>query len=102
MSPRRMLVGMAVGLGLGLAAHFFAPGAPWVDWIARNVATPIGQIFLRLLFMLVIPLILSALVVGILGLELSQLGRLGVRTLLYAVGVSAIAAAIGLVLVNVF
>jgi DAACS family dicarboxylate/amino acid:cation (Na+ or H+) symporter len=97
-----MLLGMGVGLGLGLAAHFLAPGAPWVDWVARNVATPIGQVFLRLLFMLVVPLILSALVVGIVGLELSQLGRLGVRTLIYAVAVSAIAAAIGLVLVNVF
>ncbi len=50
--------------------------------------------------MLVVPLILSALVVGIGGLELSQLGRLGVRTLGYTVGVSAIAALIGLFLVN--
>jgi DAACS family dicarboxylate/amino acid:cation (Na+ or H+) symporter len=51
--------------------------------------------------MLVVPLILSALVVGIVGLDLAQLGRLGVRTLAYAVAVSAIAALIGLVLVNV-
>src|SRR5215213_8745960 len=101
MSPRRMLIGLAVGVLAGLAAHFLAPGAPWVDWLATNVASPIGQIFLRLLFMLVIPLILSALVVGVAGIDLRDLGRLGLRTLLYAGGVSLVAAAIGLVLVNV-
>jgi DAACS family dicarboxylate/amino acid:cation (Na+ or H+) symporter len=100
MNPRRMLAGMLVGLALGLGAHLLAPGAPWVDWVAKNLAAPLGQIFLRLLFMLVVPLILSALVVGIAGLDLSQLGRLGVRTLGYATGVSAIAALIGLGLVN--
>jgi dicarboxylate/amino acid:cation (Na+ or H+) symporter, DAACS family len=100
-SPRRMLWGMATGLFLGLAANFFAPGAAWVEWVASHLAAPVGQIFLRLLFMLVVPLILSALVVGIVGLDLAQLGRLGVRTLIYAVGVSAIAALIGPVLVNV-
>ena len=102
MSPRSMFIGMIAGLVLGVAAHLLAPGAAWVEILVKYVATPIGQVFLRLLFMLVIPLILSALVVGIAGLELGQLGRLGVRTLLYAVGVSAAAAAIGLVLVNVF
>ena len=100
MNPRRMLLGMLVGLSLGLAAHLLAPDAAWVGWAASHLAAPIGQIFLRLLFMLVVPLILSALVVGIVSLDLAQLGRLGVRTLGYAVGVSAIAALIGLTLVN--
>ena len=96
-----MLIGLVVGLVAGLLAHFLAPGAAWVDWIATNVATPVGQIFLRLLFMLVIPLILSALVVGVAGIDLRELGRLGLRTLAYAGGVSFIAASVGLFLVNV-
>jgi DAACS family dicarboxylate/amino acid:cation (Na+ or H+) symporter len=100
MSHRRMLIGMLAGAGLGLAAHFLAPGAAWVDAIATYVAAPLGQIFLRLLFMLVVPLILSALVVGIAAIDLRQLGRLGVRTLAYAAGVSLVAAVIGLALVN--
>jgi DAACS family dicarboxylate/amino acid:cation (Na+ or H+) symporter len=69
--------------------------------VAANLASPVGQIFLRLLFMLVIPLILSALAVGIAGIDLHQLGRLGLRTLAYAVGVSFVAAVIGLTLVNI-
>jgi dicarboxylate/amino acid:cation (Na+ or H+) symporter, DAACS family len=100
MSPRRMLIGLLIGAGAGMAAHFFAKGAPWVDWIATNIAMPVGQIFLRLLFMLVLPLVFSALVVGIAGIELRQLGRVGLRTLAYAAGVSFVAVSIGLTLVN--
>jgi DAACS family dicarboxylate/amino acid:cation (Na+ or H+) symporter len=100
MKPRRMLLGMVIGAAAGLAAHFLAPGAAWVDWIATNLAMPVGQIFLRLLFMLVLPLVFSALVVGIAGIELRQLGRVGLRTLGYAAGLSFIAVLIGLFLVN--
>ncbi len=100
MSPRRMLIGLLIGAGAGLAAHFLAPGARWAEWIAGNVALPVGQIFLRLLFMLVLPLVFSALVVGIAGIELRELGRVGLRTLAYAAGVSLIAVLIGLTLVN--
>jgi dicarboxylate/amino acid:cation (Na+ or H+) symporter, DAACS family len=100
MNPRRMLLGMLIGAIAGLAAHFLAPGARWVDWIATNLAMPVGQIFLRLLFMLVVPLVFSALVVGIAGIDLRQLGRVGLRTLGYAAGLSFIAVLIGLFLVN--
>jgi DAACS family dicarboxylate/amino acid:cation (Na+ or H+) symporter len=100
MNPRRILLGMMIGAGAGLLAHVLAPGAPWVDWLATNLAMPIGQIFLRLLFMLVLPLVFSALVVGIASIEMRQLGRLGLRTLAYAGGLSFIAVTIGLFLVN--
>ncbi len=100
MNARRLLVGVGGGLGTGLALNFFAKGAPWVDWVASNLTYPVGTIFLRLLFMLVIPLIVSALAVGIGEIELSQLGRLGLKTLGYSVGVSLVAVLIGLGLVN--
>jgi DAACS family dicarboxylate/amino acid:cation (Na+ or H+) symporter len=100
MNPRPMLLGLVMGAGLGMAAHVLAPGAGWVEWMAANVAWPVGQIFLRVLFMLVMPLLFAALVVGIAGLELRELGRVGLRTLAWAAGVSVIAALIGLALVN--
>ena len=65
------------------------------------VTQPIGQIFLRLLFMLVIPLLFSALVVGISEMgEIRSLKRVGLRTLAYTVVVSAIAVAVSLAVVN--
>ncbi|HET9158175.1 MAG TPA: dicarboxylate/amino acid:cation symporter [Myxococcaceae bacterium] len=98
----RMLLGLVVGAGLGLVARAVWGDAPWLQWTLTNVTGPIGQIFLRLLFMLVVPMIFSALVMGVADLELRHLGRLGVRALGYTVVISSIAVLIGLVLVNVF
>jgi DAACS family dicarboxylate/amino acid:cation (Na+ or H+) symporter len=65
------------------------------------VAQPVGQIFLRLLFMLVVPLLFSALVLGVTGLgDLRHLGRVGAKTLAYTVFVSTIAVLLGVTLVN--
>ncbi len=98
----RVLIGGLVGVGGGLAAHFFGGAssvglAQFIKWVSQ----PVGQVFLRLLFMLVIPLIFSALVLGVAGLgDLKHLGRVGLRTLAYTVAVSAIAVFLGLFLVN--
>lgn len=105
-SQRKMLFAVVIGLGLGLLANVAVNseggrGAkPAVDWVVTNLATPIGQIFLRLLFLLVIPLLFSALVIGITDLDLKQLRRMGVRMLGYTVLVSGISVVIGMVLVN--
>jgi DAACS family dicarboxylate/amino acid:cation (Na+ or H+) symporter len=97
-----MVAGGVLGVGLGLAAHGAFEGDPRVRAIVTYVTGPIGQVFLRLLFMLVVPLIISALAIGIAGLrDVHKLGRIGVRTLLYTIGVSAIAVALGVLLVNV-
>ncbi len=95
-----ILVGLLAGTILGIAARGLAQGASWFDPLVDQVIYPIGQIFLRLLFMLVIPMLFSALVVGIGGLDLRGLGRIGIRTLAYTVVVSIIAVAIGMGLVN--
>ena len=96
-----MLAGGLLGAGAGLAAHAVAFGAPGLDTFIRYVTTPIGQVFLRLLFMLVIPLLISALALGVTGLgDVRQLGRIGLKTLVYTVSVSAIAVLLGVGLVN--
>jgi len=99
-----MLIGFVVGLGGGLWVNL-ALGADtgWVVWLTDNVTGPLGQIFLRLLFMMVIPLLFSALVVGVAEMgDLSALGRAGIKTLLLTILVSGVAVIIGLVMVNLF
>ena len=61
----QMLIGFVAGLVLGLIVYSTQRDAAWVDIVTTYVTQPIGQIFLRLIFMLVIPLLFSALVVGI-------------------------------------
>ncbi|HLL30292.1 MAG TPA: dicarboxylate/amino acid:cation symporter [Allosphingosinicella sp.] len=97
-----MLIGFVVGLASGLAVHMTAPGAAWVETAVTYVTGPIGQIFLRLLFMLVIPLLFSALVIGIAEMgDVRSLKRIGIKTLLFTVGISSIAVVLALVVVNV-
>ncbi len=97
----QMLIGFVIGLLAGLAVHVGAADAPWVEAVTTYVTGPIGQVFLRLLFMLVIPLLFSALVVGIdeMG-EIRSLRRVGLRTLGLTVAVSTIAVVVSIVLVN--
>ena len=98
-----MFLGLAAGIILGVAANLTAGGSPRLEWWVRNVTEPAGKIFLRLLFMLVIPLILSALSLGVAGLgDLRRLGRIGLKTFLYTVVVSAVAVLIGVGMVNLF
>ncbi|TBR14174.1 MAG: dicarboxylate/amino acid:cation symporter [Lysobacter sp.] len=98
----KVLLGFVLGTIVGLVVHFYAADAAWVQTVIAYVAKPFGQIFLNLLFMLVVPLMFSALVLGVAELgDIASLGRLGWRTLIYTAGMTAAAVAIGLVMVNI-
>jgi dicarboxylate/amino acid:cation (Na+ or H+) symporter, DAACS family len=109
----RILIGLVVGVALGLFIRSIFPAAvdpanpsggvvaPQVDKLATTVIEPLGRIFLRLVLMVVLPLVFSALVLGVVGLgDISRLGRVGVISLLFTVLLSGCAVAIGLTLVN--
>ena len=100
----KMLIGFLLGLVGGLFVHWQNGGnAEWVQWLTTWITGPVGKVFLRLLFMLVIPLLFSALVVGIAEMgDIRSLGRVGWKTLAYTVVVSSIAVVIGITLVNLF
>lgn len=95
-----MLIGLLLGATLGILASTLVPDSAVVHALVRYVSEPIGKIFIRLLLMLVIPIVFSALVLGVSELDLRQLGRIGRRTLAYTVVISSIATSIGLFLVN--
>ncbi|QDH71682.1 dicarboxylate/amino acid:cation symporter [Lysobacter alkalisoli] len=97
----RMLIGFIVGAGAGVLANFFAGQAGWLDGLIHYVTDPVGQLFLRLLFMLVMPLVFSALVLGVVEIgDPRSLGRIGGKTLLWILAVTTVAVTIGLVCVN--
>jgi DAACS family dicarboxylate/amino acid:cation (Na+ or H+) symporter len=98
----QILAGLVVGAVGGLAAGALCPPAPdgtanpALIWVVRNLAEPVGQVFMRLILMVVVPLVFSALVLGVAGLgDVRRLGRLGIRTLFYTVALSACSVAIG-------
>ena len=114
----KILLGLAMGAALGITANFALSvpddpaAAALVDadgngvsdrlqWWASRVAEPIGRVFLRLVLMVVLPLVFSALVLGVLGLgDVSRLGRVGLTSLAFTLLLSGMSVAIGLGLVN--
>ncbi len=96
-----MVAGFAVGLVGGLVVNLTAGDADWVETVTTYVTGPVGQVFLRLLFMLVIPLLFAALVTGVAEMgDIAALRRVGVRTLIFTLILSSLSVAIGLALVN--
>jgi len=103
-TPRNMLLGFAAGLIAGLLVYTFAdPSATWVQWTMTYVTGVVGTLFLRALMMLVIPLVFSALIIGVASMgDARELARLGGRMALFALLSTGIAVTSGLVLMNVF
>ena len=97
-------IGFIAGLLLGLVVHYGIGGdAGWVQGLTKYVTQPFSQLFLSLIFMLIVPLLFSALVVGLSEMgDIGSLGRIGWRTLAWTVVLSGFAVLLGLVLVNLF
>jgi len=98
----RILIGLGVGVVAGVATNYLAGGENTkVVWIIDNITQPIGQLFLRLLLMIVVPLVFSSLVVGVAGIgDIRKLGRVGLKSFGYCLVISSISVVIGLTLAN--
>jgi len=96
------LIGLAVGIIAGIAVNRLVGGDhPRVVWIVDNFTHPVGQLFLRLLLMIVVPLVFSSLVVGVAGIgDIRKLGRVGLKSFGYCLVISGISVVIGLTLAN--
>lgn len=87
---RIMLVGIVAG---GVAGYLFGPAMLAVAWI--------GELFLRMLKMVIVPLIVSSMVVGVSALgDVRRIGRIGVYTMAYFAITTGIAVVLGIVLVS--
>src|ERR1041384_1681434 len=98
----KILIGLAVGVIAGVAVNEIWGGDNTrVVWIVDNITQPVGQLFLRLLLMIVVPLVFSSLVVGVAGIgDIRKLGRVGLKSFGYCLVISAISVAIGITLAN--
>ena len=102
----RILLGLVIGAIAGAITLLIGSAAPAVLDGARRLATtvldPIGQVFLRMLFFVVIPLVFASLAYGVVQLgELRDLGPLAGRTFTLFFMNMTIAATLGLVMMNV-
>ena len=98
----KILIGLLVGVVAGVAVNrMFGGDHPRVAWVIDNFTQPVGQLFLRLLLMIVVLLVFSSLVVGVAGIgDIRKLGRVGLKSFGYCLVISAISVAIGITLAN--
>lgn len=103
---RRILRGLGLGLVLGLALRLCGANFPGFDapvqWLAAHVLDPVGQVFLRMLCFVVVPLVFGSLALGVVQLgRLEKLGPLAGRTfLLFGLNMT-VGVALGLLMMNV-
>jgi DAACS family dicarboxylate/amino acid:cation (Na+ or H+) symporter len=98
----KILIGLLVGVIAGLTANYVWGGDnPNVVWAVENFTRPVGQLFLNLLLMIVVPLVFSSLIVGVAGIgDIRKLGRIGFKSFAYTLIISGISVVIGLTLAN--
>lgn len=91
----QIFVALILGIVVGAVFHGNAT--------AMSIMVPIGDIFIHLIKMIVVPIVIAALVVSIAGVgDIKKLGKLGGKTILYFEIVTTIAIAIGLLAANLF
>jgi Na+/H+-dicarboxylate symporter len=97
--PWFVLGAVVTGGGLGVLLHSFGVSAADVE--SWGLGVP-GDLFLRALKMVVVPLIIAAIITGVSGAgDLRKVGKLGLWTTVFYLGTTAISVAVGLLLVNV-
>ena len=87
---------MAIGMALGIVAGMVAPDM-------GSTFKPLGQLFINLIRMVVVPLVLCTIVAGSASVgDINKLGRVASKTLIYYFATTAVAVVLGLVFANIF
>ncbi len=91
---------VVAGIFVGVVAGLWLNSAGGADLPAFEVVGLGGDLFIRLLRMVIVPLVMTSLISAAAGLDTHHLGRLGALTLFYYLSTTLLAAGLGLVVVN--
>ena len=98
----RIIIALILGIAIGSIFNLFAE-AEWVKGINQYVFNVLGQIFLNLIFMLVVPIVFVSIVLGVVGVgDPKLLGSIGIKTLLFFLTTTALAIIIAMSLSLIF
>ncbi len=93
----RILIGLVLGAIVGIILGFFPDSVKaFVDG-----SRFFGDLFIRLLKMIVVPVILFSLIAGAASIDPGRLGRVGIKIMAYYLFTSALAVVIGLIFANI-
>lgn len=96
----QIMIALILGIIVGAVLHNQIGSR---RWFVSNILSPSGDIFIRLITMIVVPIVISTLIVGIAGVgDAKKLGRIGLKTMIYFEVITTIAIVVGLTLANFF
>lgn len=96
-------LGLAIQILLGLILGVIVGAVFYGNPVAVSYLQPLGDIFIRLIKMIVVPIVFSSLVVGVAGVgDIKKVGKIGGKTILYFEVVTTFAIIIGIVVANLF
>lgn len=99
----KVLIALALGIVAGIIVYTLPQGVFRDTVLINGIFQLVGQIFLRSIMMLVVPLVFVSLVTGAASMgDVKKLGRVGVKTIGFYLGTTAVAIIIALVLGFVF
>lgn len=94
---KKILIALVLGLIAGIIFTFVPEGV--FSPVDTYVLNPVGQIFLNLIMMLVVPIVFVSIVLGTAGLgQPAKLGRIGIQTITFYLVTTAVAIALSLAL----
>ncbi|MGK5029755.1 cation:dicarboxylate symporter family transporter [Janthinobacterium sp. MDT1-19] len=98
-----LVVQIAIGLALGILVGWYFNTHPLhQDWMSSQVLKPLGDIFIKMMKMVVVPLVFCCMVLGIAGGDNKSFSRMGMKSIGYFFAITSLAIVVGLLLANLF
>ncbi|HEY6626404.1 MAG TPA: cation:dicarboxylase symporter family transporter, partial [Ignavibacteriaceae bacterium] len=98
----KILLGLFIGMVLGLLCNLLIDDKQQIQWLVNYISYPLGQIFLRMIFMIVVPLIFVAIVLGVADFkDIRKIGRIGGKAIAFTLVITTVSVLIGIIAVNV-
>ncbi len=80
----KIIVALVLGITIGSIFNFYE-GGKFVSFTDQYIFNVIGQVFLNLIFMLVVPVVFVSIVLGVIGVgDPKLLGGIGLKTLVFS------------------
>ncbi|SOC39452.1 dicarboxylate/amino acid:cation symporter [Salinicoccus kekensis] len=93
-----IVIGLVAGIIIGSILSPMS-GEGWVQWIDQYIFNVVGQLFLSMIFMMVVPVVFISIVLGVVGVgDPKTLGSLGIKTLAFYLATTAIAISIAIII----
>ena len=92
-----IVIGLVAGIIIGSILSPMS-GETWVQWIDQYIFNLVGQLFLSMIFMMVVPVVFISIVLGVVGVgDPKTLGGLGIKTLAFYLTTTAIAISLAII-----